>query len=59
MKKLIVALATGLSIIVSASTTQAQDSEKIQTLIQKYAAQYNVPIHFADSIIFVESRTAL
>lgn len=56
MKKLIVALATGLCIIVSASNTKAQDNEKIHSLIQKYAAEYNVPIHFADAIIFVESR---
>jgi hypothetical protein len=56
MKKLIVALATGLCIIVSASNTKAQDNELIQTLIQKYSAEYNVPTHFADAIIFVESR---
>lgn len=56
MKKLIVALVTGLSIIVSASNSEAHDEVTIRSLIQKYSVQYNVPTHFADAIIFVESR---
>lgn len=56
MRNLIIALAAGLSIIVSASNTEAHDAETIRSLIQKYAVQHNVPIYFADSIIFVESR---
>lgn len=56
MRNLIVALATGLSIIVSASIVKAEDITTIQQLIQKQAIAHNVPYKFADAIIRVESR---
>lgn len=59
MRNLIVALATGLSIIVSASITKAQDNvnvENIRSLIYAQSQLNNVPSDFADAIIQVESR---
>jgi soluble lytic murein transglycosylase-like protein len=56
MKKLIMVLVIGLSIIVSASNTNAQDNKLIHSLIWKYSIEYNVPTRFADSIIFTESK---
>ena len=59
MRNLIVALATGLSIIVSASNTKAQDNvdtDNIRSLIFAQSQLHNVPTNFADAIIYVESR---
>ncbi|CAB5220643.1 LT_GEWL domain containing protein [uncultured Caudovirales phage] len=58
MKKLILALAIGFSMFVSASEAFSfnQQDQKIKEIIRLQAEKNNIPVDFAYALVYVESR---